>query len=405
MLLFLRSEKNSGFERKQIKNGRKGVHVGEFKVRTKIVLGDQPDLLVSDMNRIFVVADHFLAVSNKVAYVTDRLDKMGKKYDVFSEVSAEPDLEVVTAGIRRLRALDPDAVICLGGGASIDAAKAILYIARQTDDRYNRIRFIAIPTTSGTGSEVSTFAVITDKKTQTKYPLVDDSLVPDAAILDASLVVSAPPKVTGDTGIDVFTHAVEAYVSREHTDFTDAMAVKALQLLQENLLEVFRNPTNLEARQKMHNASCMAGIAFANAGLGLNHGMAHAMGAHFHIPHGRANGILLPYVMSFNAGCADHLTPTALRYAEIAAHMNLGSAGTRQGVLILIRTVRHLMAKMNMPSTIAEAGVSEDLFQTELEDMVEAALADRCTESNPREVNREQIRKIYIQAFTGKMQR
>jgi 1-propanol dehydrogenase len=374
----------------------------EFRVRTRIMIGDQLDQLVDGMNRVLVVADHFLAVSNKVSYVTDRLDRAGKKYDVFSDVAAEPDLGVVTAGIERLIALDPDTVICLGGGASIDAAKAIVFISRRVNEKYKNIRFIAIPTTSGTGSEVSTFAVITDKSTQTKYPLVDESLVPDIAVLDASLVVSAPPKVTGDTGIDVFTHAVEAYVSKEHNDFTDAMAIKSLQLLQNNLLEVYKNPENLRARQSMHNASCMAGIAFANAGLGLNHGMAHAMGAHFHIPHGRANGILLPYVMAFNAGCHDHLTPTAGRYAEIAGHLKMDSVGTRQSALMLIRMAKRFMEKMNMPSTIAAAGVTAEDFNAQLDEMAKAALADPCTASNPREVTLEQIKEIYHQAFTGK---
>jgi 1-propanol dehydrogenase len=386
--------------RKQVQ--QKGAAMGEFRVRTRIMIGDQLDQLVDGMNKVFVVADHFLAVSHKVSYVTDRLDRAGKKYDVFSDVAAEPDLGVVTAGIGRLTALEPDTVICLGGGASIDAAKAIVFIARRMDEKYKNIRFIAIPTTSGTGSEVSTFAVITDKSTQTKYPLVDESLVPDIAVLDASLVVSAPPKVTGDTGIDVFTHAVEAYVSKEHNDFSDAMAIKSLQLLQNNLLEVYKNPENLQARQSMHNASCMAGIAFANSGLGLNHGMAHAMGAHFHIPHGRANGILLPYVMSFNAGCHDHLTPTADRYAEIAGHLKLDSVGTRQSALILIRTAKRFMERMNMPATIAAAGVTEADFNAQLDEMAKAALADRCTASNPREVTLEQIKELYRQAFTGR---
>lgn len=376
--------------------------MGEFRVSTRIMIGDQLDQLVNDMKKVFVVADHFLAVSKKVSYVTDRLDRAGKQYDVFSDVAAEPDLGVVTAGIKRLEALDPDTVICLGGGASIDAAKAIVFIARRVNEKYKNIRFIAIPTTSGTGSEVSTFAVITDKTTQTKYPLVDESLVPDIAVLDASLVVSAPPKVTGDTGIDVFTHAVEAFVSREHNDFTDAMAIKSLQLLQNNLLEVYKNPENIHARQSMHNASCMAGIAFANSGLGLNHGMAHAMGAHFHIPHGRANGILLPYVMSFNAGCHDHLTPAASRYAEIVAQLGMDSVGTRQSALMLIRTAKRFMEKMNMPATIAEAGVTEDDFNAQLDEMAKAALADPCTASNPREVTLEDIKTLYRQAFTGR---
>ena len=184
-----------------------------FAVRTNIVLGDGLDEFTGNMNKVFVVTDHFMAVSGKVKYVTDRLDRAGKEYEVYSEVAAEPDLGVVTGGVEKLVAFVPDTVICLGGGASIDAAKAIVFIARRIDEKFKKICFIAIPTTSGTGSEVSNFAVIMDKSTETKYPLIDASLLPDIAILDAQLVVSAPPSVTADTGVDVFTHAVEAFVS------------------------------------------------------------------------------------------------------------------------------------------------------------------------------------------------
>lgn len=374
-----------------------------FAVRTNIVLGDGLDEFTGNMNKVFVVTDHFMAVSGKVKYVTDRLDRAGKEYEVYSEVAAEPDLGVVTGGVEKLVAFVPDTVICLGGGASIDAAKAIVFIARRIDEKFRKICFIAIPTTSGTGSEVSNFAVIMDKSTETKYPLIDASLLPDIAILDAQLVVSAPPSVTADTGVDVFTHAVEAFVSKEHNDFSDAMAEKALTLVGENLLTVYRDPQNLEARQKMHHASCMAGIAFANSGLGLNHGMAHALGAHFHIPHGRANGILLPYVMSFNAGCMDQLTPAAKRYALISRCLHVEDTNVRQSALTLIRMGKRYIERMNMPSTIAAAGVSEEDFEKHLDDMAAAALADRCTASNPREVSLEQIKDIYRRAYRGKL--
>ena len=262
----------------------------------------------------------------------------------------------------------------MGGGSPIDAAKAILFFsAKQRDVR--DVLFAAIPTTSGTGSEVSRFAVITDREKEVKYPLVDDGLLPHAAVLDPVLTVSVPPAVTADTGIDVFTHAVEAFVSTAHTDFSDAAAEKALKLAYRNLLEAYRDPENLEARQKMHNASCLAGIAFSNSGLGLNHGMAHALGAHFHISHGRANGILLPYVMSFNAGCIDGLTPTAKRYAQISRLLRLDSSSVRQSALQLIRTIRNSMDKLGMPSTIKDAGVPQAEFEADVEAMAADALA------------------------------
>ena len=321
------------------------------------------------------------------------------EWQVFSDIAGEPDIGMVTAGTEKITEFKPDTVICLGGGAAIDAAKAIVFIARKTGAVENHVGFIAIPTTSGTGSEVSRFAVITDKTNGIKYPLIDDSLLPDVAVLDAQLVMSAPPSVTADTGIDVFTHAVEAFVSTGRNDFSDACAEKAIKLVNHYLMAAYKNPNDAKARQGMHNASCLAGVAFSNAGLGLNHGMAHAMGAKFHIPHGRANGILLPYVMSFNAGCVDQLTPTA----QISRLLRLDTSSVRQSALNMIRTARTFIKKMNMPCTIEAAGVTKEQFEAELDEMAAAALADRCTATNPRPVTVEDIKEIYRKAFMGKI--
>lgn len=374
----------------------------QFGVKTRIIMGDGMDSLISQMKRVFVVTDSFMAQSGKVDYVTARLDKAKVDYTVFSDIAGEPDIGMVTAGTAQLVEFDPDTVICLGGGAAIDAAKAIVYFAKKAGSQ-KKVEFIAIPTTSGTGSEVSRFAVITDKEKGVKYPLVDDSLLPDVALLDAQLVVSAPPSVTADTGIDVFTHAVEAFVSTGRNDFTDACAEKAIKLVNHYLMAAYKNPNDLKARQGMHNASCLAGVAFSNAGLGLNHGMAHAMGARFHIPHGRANGILLPYVMSFNAGCAEQLTPTAKRYAQISRLLRLDSSNVRQSALTMIRTARNFIKKMNMPSTIEAAGVTKEQFEAELDAMAAAAFADSCTASNPKPVTVEDIKEVYRKAFYGKL--
>ena len=374
----------------------------QFGVKTRIIMGDGMDSLIGQMKRVFVVTDSFMAQSGKVDYVTARLDKAKVDYTVFSDIAGEPDIGMVTAGTAQLVEFDPDTVICLGGGAAIDAAKAIVYFAKKAGSQ-KKVEFIAIPTTSGTGSEVSRFAVITDKEKGVKYPLVDDSLLPDVALLDAQLVVSAPPSVTADTGIDVFTHAVEAFVSTGRNDFTDACAEKAIKLVNHYLMAAYKNPNDLKARQGMHNASCLAGVAFSNAGLGLNHGMAHAMGARFHIPHGRANGIVLPYVMSFNAGCAEQLTPTAKRYAQISRLLRLDSSNVRQSALTMIRTARNFIKKMNMPSTIEAAGVTKEQFEAELDAMAAAAFADSCTASNPKPVTVEDIKEVYRKAFYGKL--
>lgn len=374
----------------------------QFGIKTRVIMGDHLEELTDQMQRVFVVTDSFMVQSGKVEYVTSKLEKTGVEYIVFSEIAGEPDIDGVTVGVEALIKFEPDTVICLGGGASIDAAKAIVYFARKAFGTA-KAQFIAIPTTSGTGSEVSRFAVITDKTKGVKYPLVDDSLLPDVALLDAHLVLSAPPTVTADTGIDVLTHAVEAFVSKDRNDFTDACAEKAIRLVREYLLECYKNPNNVEARQGMHNASCLAGIAFSNAGLGLNHGMAHAMGARFHIPHGRANGILLPYVMSFNIGTSQQQTLTAERYVQIAHLLRLDVGSIRQSTLTLIRTACNLIQRMNMPTTIAEAGVTKERFEAELDAMAQDALADGCTASNPQQATLEDIKEIYWKAFVGKL--
>lgn len=375
----------------------------QFGVKTRIIMGDGLDALTAGMKKVYVVTDSFMAQSGKVSYVTDKLAAAGVEYTVFSDVAGEPDIAMVTAGTEKMTEFDPDTVICLGGGAAIDAAKAIVFIAKKTGKTAKEVEFIAIPTTSGTGSEVSRFAVITDKEKGIKYPLVDDSLLPDVALLDAQLVLSAPPTVTADTGIDVFTHAVEAFVSTGRNDFSDACAEKAIKLVNHHLMAAYKNPGDEAARQGMHNASCLAGIAFSNAGLGLNHGMAHAMGARFHIPHGRANGILLPYVMSFNAGCSEQLTPTAKRYAQISRLLRLDTSNIRQSALNMIRTARSFIKRMNMPSTIEAAGVTKEEFEAALDEMAAAALADRCTATNPQPVTVEDIKEIYRKAFIGKL--
>ncbi|MFR4560757.1 MAG: 1-propanol dehydrogenase PduQ [Flavonifractor plautii] len=371
-----------------------------FSVRAKIMIGGGMDALAQRL-RVFLVTDKFMDESGKTNYVTDRLLRNSGEFKIFSDAS-RPGHRHRHQRRGQILEFQPDAVVAFGGGSAIDAAKAIVFFAARERDMRD-CKFIAIPTTSGTGSEVSRFAVITDREKGVKYPLVEDSLLPDIAILDAELTTSVPPTVTADTGIDVFTHAVEAFVSTEATDFSDAAAEKAIKLVKRHLLPAYQNPEDRKARQGMHNASCLAGIAFSNSGLGLNHGMAHALGARFHIPHGRANGILLPYVMSFNAGCAEQLTSTAKRYARISRLLELESSSVRQSALNLIRTARRYIEKLNMPSTLQAAGVNAAEFEEAVHDMAEAALADRCTATNPRSCTAEEIEQIFRKAYSGKL--
>lgn len=372
----------------------------KFDLHTKIFIGSASfDKMLEQRRRVFIVTDKFMHESGRVSYLTDKIKAEGAKWEIFSDVTPDPDIETVTAGVAKILEFQPDTVIALGGGSPIDAAKAIVYFAAKQIDLRD-CPFVAVPTTSGTGSEVSKFAVITDRARGIKYPLIDDTLLPDYAVLDAELTCSVPPKVTADTGLDVLTHAIEAFVCTEANAFTDALAEKSVKLVDHYLLLAYKEPDNREARQGMHNASCLAGAAFSNAGLGLCHSMAHAMGAQFHIPHGRANAILLPVVMSFNAGCETTLTPVATRYAELASLIGMGATSMRQSALNLIHMVRRLQQRMGVPQCIRDAGVSAEDFEAALDAMADAALADRCTATNPKPCTKEDIIELYRQAYS-----
>lgn len=372
----------------------------KFDLHTKIFIGSASfDKMLEQRRRVFIVTDKFMHESGRVSYLTDKIKAEGAKWEIFSDVTPDPDIETVTAGVAKILEFQPDTVIALGGGSPIDAAKAIVYFAAKQIDLRD-CPFVAVPTTSGTGSEVSKFAVITDRARGIKYPLIDDTLLPDYAVLDAELTCSVPPKVTADTGLDVLTHAIEAFVCTEANAFTDALAEKSVKLVDHYLLLAYKEPDNREARQGMHNASCLAGAAFSNAGLGLCHSMVHAMGAQFHIPHGRANAILLPVVMSFNAGCETTLTPVATRYAELASLIGMGATSMRQSALNLIHMVRRLQQRMGVPQCIKDAGVSAEDFEAALDAMADAALADRCTATNPKPCTKEDIIELYRQAYS-----
>lgn len=376
----------------------------EFCVSTKVVTGEEGfRKLLPEIQRVLIVTDSFMVESGAVSYVTKVLEDMKISWAVFSEVRSDPDISVVSRGVQKMLQMQPQMIVAFGGGSSIDAAKAIRYVGMQERNSL-KCRLVAIPTTSGTGSEMTNFTVITDKQENGKFALVDDRLYPDTAVLDAQLVKTVPPKITAATGMDVFTHAVEAFVSVKATHFTDACAEKAMKLVRSYLLRAYQQPDDMEARQGMHDASCLAGIAFTNAGLGLVHGMAHTFGAHFHIPHGMANAILLPYVMNFNAGCHDGvLTKCAVKYASISRLLRIDGSSIRQSALSLIRTMKQYNVKLGMPSTIQHLGISKSEFEDVVEEMGQAALADSCTGTNPRSCTKEEICKIFMHAYAGRM--
>ena len=375
--------------------------MNEFYIKAKIIIGLEAfcDTL-KHPQRVFIVTDPFMVSSGKIAHLTERMSARGSTCTVYSGVTSEPNTDMIAAGINKILDAKPDVVVAFGGGSPIDAAKAIVFLAKRHFGLSSCV-FVAVPTTSGTGSEVSKFAVITDQAHNVKHPIVDEALLPDIAVLDPELTCSLPPHITADTGMDVLTHAIEAYVCNEANSFSDALAEKAAKIVHKFLLKAYLSPGDLEARRELHIASCMAGAAFSHSRLGICHSMAHALGGWTHIPHGRANAILLPYVMSFNAGCETTLTGTAERYAELAAALDMKADSTRQSAINLIRMVRTLGKKMGLPKTISDAGVERGRFEEMLGGMADAALADRCTGTNPRQCSKEDIISLYRQAYNG----
>ncbi len=332
---------------------------------------------------------------------------------VFSDVQPDPTLETVAQGADAMRRFQPDLIIALGGGSPIDAAKTMWLLYENPDLNFEdlRLRFldvrkrivrypqlgrkarlIAIPTTSGTGSEVTAFSVVTDSRSHTKYPLADYALTPDIAIIDPNLTLSVPPDVTADTGFDVLAHALEAYVSVMASDYTDPLALKAVQLVFGYLPAVLKDGRDARAREKMHNASTIAGLAFTNAFLGINHCLAHILGATFHIPHGRANALVMPAVIRYNAqfppnkytAFPNYPYPRAReRYAEIAAVLGLEADTPDQGVASLVKAIADLAKTAHMPASIREAGVPEADFKAKLDFMAQIAFDDQCVGGNP----------------------
>jgi alcohol dehydrogenase class IV len=375
-----------------------------FKLSTEVLFSEDAInalLDVKDVNAV-LITDKFMVDSGMADIILKKLSNC-KEVSVFSEVVPDPPTDLIERGVNFLEDKDCDVVVSLGGGSSIDAAKAIVYMAGRLDEKTNpdnvkRIKHIALPTTSGTGSEVTKFAVVTDSETGVKIPLIDECLMPDIAILDPELVKSAPPFITADTGMDVITHALEAYVSETASDCSDCLAEKAVELAFEYLPKAYRNGYDIKARDKMHRASCLAGMAFNLVNLGLNHGIAHALGAIFHIPHGRANALVLPYVIEFNADmareAAKHSNDSAKKYQKLARIVGLPAPTPKVGVTNLIAEINRLLKYMDRPTCITECGITLEEFEANRAEIIRRALADACTVANPRQVSADDISKI-----------
>lgn len=376
----------------------------DFHINTEIFFGENAldRLSALRFDAALIIADPFVVQSGMITLLTTRLDKARIRYELFTDVVPDPPVEKVIAGVAAVMKTKPPCLIGVGGGSAIDTAKAIKKFARQFDENYTP-HLIAIPTTSGTGSEVTRFAVISNPAEGRKYPLVDEELLPDEAILDEVLVKSVPASVTADTGMDVMTHAIEAYVSTENNEFSGALAEKAVEISGQFLIRSFVSCDDTHARRKMHIASCLAGLAFNSASLGLNHGMAHQLGARFHIPHGRANAILLPYIIEYNsgvtlAGRSRKEYPSCVRkYCNLARILGVSNMNEVTTIRALISYLHFMNAEMNIPAKVSEAcpKLTETEYLAALDDMAAAALADSCTATNPRTPSREEVVEIF----------
>lgn len=390
---------------------------------------------LADMGKkkAFIVTDRVLFDMGYTNKVTDVLDANGIQYKIFSDVEPDPTLRCAKAGAAEMAAFNPDVIISLGGGSAMDAAKIMWVMYEHPEVNFHdlamtfmdirkriykfptmgqKAMMVSIATSAGTGSEVTPFAVITDEQTGVKYPLADYELTPDMAIVDAELMMTSPKGLTACAGIDVLVHSIEAYVSIMASEYTNGLALEAIRLVFKYLPDAYNEgTTNIKAREKMAHASCMAGMAFSNAFLGINHSMAHKLGAFHHLPHGMANSLVMTEVIRFNssdapvkqAAFAQYKYPNAAwRYAKIADHLGLGGNTDEEKVELLIKAIEELQAKVNMPKTIKEAGVTEEKFYATLDEMVEQAFDDQCTGANPRYPLMRELKEMYINAYDVK---
>ena len=338
--------------------------------------------------------------------VVDYLKEAKFEVKLIEGVEPDPSVETVMSGAATMREFKPDTIVAIGGGSPIDAAKAMWIFYEYPEFTFKqavvpfglpelrqKAKFVAIPSTSGTATEVTAFAVITDYKERIKYPMADFNLTPDIAIVDPALAQTMPPKLTAFTGMDALTHAIEAYVAGLRSAFSDPLAMEAIMMVDEHLLKSFAGEK--EARNEMHYAQCLAGMAFSNALLGIAHSMAHKIGAVYHIPHGCANAMFLPFVIEYNAkSCAD-------RYAKIAKRLGLVGKTDAELVKALVAYVRNLSVKMNIPATIKEYGIAEADFKKDVAFIAHNAVGDACTGSNPREIDDKVMEKMFNAAYYG----
>ncbi len=406
-----------------------------FKVPQKIYFESGSISYLKEMkniSKVFIVSDKTMEKLGNVDKILKCLSERENncRFEVFPDVNPDPDVETVWKGLEIMKDFNPDCIVALGGGSVIDAAKAMWLFYEYPDLDFaglklkfmdirkriyqypcgHKIPLVAIPTTSGTGSEVTSFSVITDKKENIKYPLADYYLTPSVAIIDPDLVMTLPKSATADTGMDVLTHALEAYVSVMASDYTDALAEKAAKLVFDYLKRAYDNGENdPEAREKMHNAATIAGMAFSNAFLGLNHSMAHKLGGEFHIPHGRANAVLLPYVIEYNSKLPSKTVSfpkykefiADKKYVKMAELIGIEGESQEEKVKNLISAIKNLNKHFKIPQTLKEYGIDENEFLNKVDELSELAHEDQCTGSNPRYPLVSEIKELYLKCYYG----
>jgi len=358
--------------------------------------------------RALVITDRVLASLGLAERVASLLREAGLEVRVFDRVEPEPSRRVVEEAVHLAREFEPDWIIGLGGGSCMDVAKAAFVLYERPDLTLDEIaplaelglrkkaRLLNIPTTSGTGSEATWAIVITDEREKRKMELASREVVADVAILDPSLPASMPPRLTADTGLDALTHALEAYVSRWHNDFSDALALWAIRAVFRYLPRAYRNGQDAEAREKLHNAATMAGMAFSNSQICIAHAMGHALGALFKVPHGRSVAVFLPYTIEYNARAA------ADRYAEVADALGLGGEGAAEKTTKLVKAVRELLREVDGPLSVADLGIRRADYEARLEDLVDRAMSSTGTVANPRDVGRQEYARLFKYAYEGK---
>lgn len=378
--------------------------IDTFRLKTKIYLNKESIQVLKELKgtHALIICDKIMEKLGYLQKTIFYLEQAGMTSDVFTDIKPDPDVKVIADGMKAFKESNADVLVAIGGGSAIDAAKGIMYCAWQIDkglgNEFKKPLFVAIPSTSGTGSEVTDFSVITSGGE--KLVLVDEFLAPDIALLDSTCVVHVPQRVVVDTGLDVLVHAVEAYVSKNATDFTDAFAEKAIKIIFKHLPKLYNDVSDPKARDKVMNASCMAGIAFTNAGLGINHSLAHAFGGKYHISHGRSNALLMCPVIEYNAilsGNADNFA--AHRYAKLAKLLGLSASTSKEGVINFIQAIQNLQSSLGIESGIRGLNINKNDYESSLSAMAGTVLLDRCTPSNPRSPSKEDIIGIYLKAF------